>query len=96
MGKKIVETKKRGGKRDGAGRPRANSSGLTVRVSVAMPPDVYARMEIGRKRIGCGRSRLVVAAVEAILAQSPDRLRDAVAARKPRPAAERIPGGGAD
>jgi hypothetical protein len=81
MKKKIAETKQRGGKRAGAGRPRANSGGLTVRVSVAMPPDVYARMEVGRKQIGCGRSRLVVAAVESILSQTPDRLRDAVAGR---------------
>ena len=81
MKKKSAENGKRGGKRDGAGRKQSHPGGPAVRVSVSMPAMVSARLDHAAQQIGVGRSAIVVAAVESILAQSPDRLRDAVAGR---------------
>ena len=96
MKKKSAEIGNRGGKRDGAGRKQSNPGGPAVRVSVSMPAMTSARLDYTVGQTGISRSAIVVAALEEILSQSPDRLRDAVAARQPRPAAERLPGGGAE
>ena len=97
MKKKSAENGNRGGKRDGAGRKPADpDAGPAVRVSVSMPARLSARLDSAVGQTGASRSSIVAAALAQILAQSPDRLRDAVAARNPRPAAERGQGGGAE
>jgi hypothetical protein len=53
-------------------------------------------LAVAAKQTGASQSSIVVAAVEAILSQSTDRLQDAVAARVKRPAADRLQGGAAD
>ena len=79
-----------GGKRDGAGRPLANpEQGPAVRVSVTMPPALARRLDAAARQIGRkhgGRSAIVVAAVESILSQSPDRLAAQIGPRTPAPA----------
>ena len=67
---------KQGGKRNGAGRP---SEGKTARVSFSCQPELEKRLTVAAKQIGQSRSAIVVAAVESILEQSPDQLRDTVA-----------------
>lgn len=64
---------KRGGKRTGAGRP---SEGKTARMSFSCQPALEKRLSAAAKQTGLSRSAIVVAAVESILSQSPDRLRE--------------------
>lgn len=66
---------KRGGKRNGAGRPMAYpGDGRAVRVSFSAPPGLAARLDTAADQIGKSRSAIVVAGLEQILSQSPDRL----------------------
>ena len=77
MKKTLQENGKRGGKRANAGRKLASPDGLpAVRVSVSMPAALSARLDHAAAQTGIGRSAIVVAAVESILSQSPDRLRE--------------------
>ena len=73
MGKKIAETKKRGGKRAGAGRPRVNSDGPAVRVSLSLSAGLLAQVDAiaGVRERSAVASRLLRAGLE----------RDAVAGR---------------
>ena len=68
----------RGGKRNGAGRP---SEGKTARVSFSCLPDLASQLDSAAKQTKLSKSAIVVAGLRAILSQSPDRLKDAVAGR---------------
>lgn len=61
------------------GKPRKygpGQVGLCRHVGVSMPGGLYDRLAIAARQTKQSRSAIVVAAVEAILSQSPDRLRE--------------------
>jgi hypothetical protein len=62
-------------------KPAYPGDGPAERVSFSLPPSLCRRIETAADQIDVTRSAIVVAAVETILSQSPDRLRDAVAGR---------------
>jgi len=65
--------------RNKGGKPRkyGPADGQLCRpLSVSVPAGLIDRLEIAADQIGVGRSTIVVAAVEAILSLSPDRLRE--------------------
>ncbi len=79
------------------GRPEAYpGEGRAVRLSFSTSAAVADRLETAVKQTGASRSAIVDAAVRQILARSPDRLANAVAASSKRPAADRLSGGAAD
>jgi hypothetical protein len=79
------------------GRPASYpGEGRAVRLSFSAPESIAERLTAAVEQIGVSQSAIVLAGLRQILSQSPDRLRDAVAARSKRPAAERVPGGGAE
>ena len=70
--------------RNKCGKPRkyGPSDGQICRpLSVSVPAELIDRLESAADQVGIGRSAIVVAGLRSILAQSPDRLRDAVAGR---------------
>lgn len=72
--------KKKGGRRTGAGRPEAYpGEGRAVRRSFSAPESLAHRLRAAAQQIGATESAVVVAAVRAALAQSPDRLAAEVA-----------------
>ena len=79
----------------GRGKPRRYGDEITVVRGFALPPSLIKRLVAAAKKIKASQSSIVVAAVEEILSQSPDRLADAAAARK-RPAVDRLRGGWAE
>ena len=72
------------GPKKNSGKPRKygpGKAGLCRHVGVSMPAGLYDRRAIAAQQTKQSRSAIVVAAVESILSQSPDRLRDALAGR---------------
>ena len=92
MAKKKMEVSDKRGR----GKPRRYGVEVCQVRGFALPPSLIKRLSAAAKQSGASQSSIVVAGLREILAQSPDRLRDAVAARSKRPAAERLPGGGAE
>ena len=68
------------------GKPRKygpGSAGLCRHVGISMPAGLAERLESAADQINVSRSAIVVAAVEQILSQSPDRLAAQIASRTP-------------
>ena len=62
-----------------SGKPRKygpGKAGLCRHIGISMPAGLCDRLATAAKQVDTSRSAIVVAAVEAILSQSPDRLRE--------------------
>lgn len=70
------------GRKKNRGKPRKYGPGkaeLCRHVGISMTVDLAERLRVAAKQMGVSRSAVVVAAVRAALAQSPDRLAAEVA-----------------
>ena len=66
------------------GKPRKygpGTDGLCRHVGISMPAGLIDRLAAASEQTGHSQSAIVVAGLRAILSQTPDRLRDAVAGR---------------
>ena len=60
-------------------KPAYPGEGMAVRLSFSAPATLVDRLQVAAEQTGHSQSAIVVAGLRAILSQSPDRLRDAVA-----------------
>jgi len=65
----MAKKKKRGGKREGAGRPSSNTEGHTVLVAVTVPETLMDRLEGIAEANGWNKSEAVTQAVRAFVAK---------------------------